>query len=61
MVDWPGLLKWSTQFHDEDITEEERKNIRPMDKERREWLTEALKAFCFDEAQQMTRLIDSMR
>lgn len=61
MVDWPGLLKWSTQFHDQEATDLEKKQMRPMDNERRQWLTEAMKAFHLDEADQMDTIIKDLK
>jgi hypothetical protein len=39
MVDWPGLLKWSINYHDK---EKISSDFTPMDKETKLWLTEAL-------------------
>ncbi len=61
MVDWPGLLKWSTNFHDKDATDLQKKEMRPMDNERRQWLTEAMQAFHIDEAALMEGIIKDLK
>mmetsp|Transcript_44116 Transcript_44116/g.50993 ORF Transcript_44116/g.50993 Transcript_44116/m.50993 type:complete len:378 (+) Transcript_44116:31-1164(+) len=53
MVDWPGLFKWSVQYHDGTT----HKNIGPMDAERRKWLQEAMEAYTFDEVKRMKEVV----
>ena len=45
-MDWPGLQKWS--LLNQDGTKETKKEMM-MSKEEKEWLTEALASYTFDE------------
>lgn len=57
MVDWNGLFKWSMKYQNQD---EPSKDIKPMDKETVEWLTQALEEYTFDEAKRMKAIIDEI-
>jgi hypothetical protein len=41
MVDWTGLLNWSTKHHDG--TQTTRPDFKQMSKEERDWLEAAMK------------------
>jgi len=57
MLDWPGLLKWSLAQSDKTTVDP---NLKPLDKETREWLQEALEAYSFNEAKKMQDLIKEL-
>ena len=49
-MDWPGLLKWSTTYHDGTT---DPKNVKMMTKEDKEWLQQAMEAYTYDDVKAM--------
>lgn len=56
MPDWNGLLAWSTKYHDGTKPSE----FKPMSDEDKKWLTEAMKAYTFDDTNKMKTTCEYM-
>lgn len=52
MVDWNGLFKWSMEYHDGTKPSE----FKQMSKEDQTWLTEALKAYSFNDTDRLQEI-----
>lgn len=52
MVDWNGLFKWSMEYHDGTKPSE----FKQMSKEDQIWLTEALKAYSFNDTDRLQEI-----
>lgn len=50
MVDWNGLLKWSTQYHDSSSGES---NFKAIDEDRYNFLVETLEEYSYDEVKRI--------
>lgn len=59
MVDWNGLLAWSTNHHDG--TTESRPEFSPMSKEDSNWLAEAMEKFTFDDANRLNQIAEILK
>merc|ERR1719158_385157 len=57
MVDWQGLFKWSMQYNDGTKQSE----FKEMSKEDREWLTEALAQYTFNDADRLTEICKELK
>jgi hypothetical protein len=57
MVNWPGLLNWSTNFHDGTHPS----NFKPMSDEDKEWLEGAMKEHCFNDADRMKEILEELK
>jgi len=58
MVDWPGLLKWSLKYSDGTKNKDD---LKPMDDDTKKWLTEAIKAYTFDEIGRMKEVLGFLK
>lgn len=59
MIDWNGLLAWSTKHHDG--TAASRPEFSPMSKEDAAWLAEAMEKFTFDDANRLHQISELVR
>ena len=57
MVDWNGLYKWSMEYQDGTHPS----SFKPMSKEDRKWLEEAMKAHTFNDTDRLTELINQLK
>ena len=59
MTDWSGLLGWSTSFNDGTAPSSE--EMKPMSKEDREWLTEALHKYTFNDTDKLKEMSEEIK
>lgn len=57
MVDWPGFMKWSMNFHDNTNETE----ISKLSQEQSKFLEEAIKSFTFDEVKRMQDITKKLK
>ena len=59
MVDWQGLLNWSTKYHDG--TGPSRPDFQPMSDTDRKWLEEAMKQYTYDDVDRLKELCEILK
>jgi len=59
MVDWQGLLNWSTKHHDG--TAPTRPDFQQMSDTDKKWLEEALKQYTYDDVDRLKQLCDILK
>lgn len=59
MVDWNGLLNWSTKQHDG--TGPSRPDFAPMSDSDRKWLEDALKTYTYDDVDRLKQICDILK
>ena len=57
MVDWSGLLNWSTKYHDGTTAS----TAEPMSQEDKQWLEDAMKQYTFSDTDKLNALCKEMK